>query len=166
MQPRLSPDGEFLVKDSISTNLIIGSILLTVFLLSMSMGDYGWPNYLDALGLFLIPGAIAIARSRRNATIIRINKSGLFYGEKLVSGWSHFCDAHLIDDPPVGSFNDHYFLDFRYYSPDQSLIYTKRIPLTNTQDKDIGDVMKAIKFYYDIYCANQIDASQIDAIPG
>jgi hypothetical protein len=52
--------------------------------------------------------------------------------------------------PDVGSYNDNFVLDLRYYSSDYSLIYTKCIPLTSTQDKGDEEILEAIQFYYNL----------------
>jgi hypothetical protein len=143
----LDIEQDFLVKDSKTTNYIIGVALLAVFVVSMSYGDYGWSNYLTAICLFLIPGAVALAKGQRNTIIIRINKTGFFYAGKLITGWKLFYDATLQDKPATASNNDNFMLDFRYYSSDHSLIYTLNIPLTNTQDKSEEEIIEAINFF-------------------
>lgn len=75
-ESKLNWEGDFHVKESRSINFMAGGIMVAVFFVSMAFGDYGWSNYIFGLGLFLIPGAIAIAKGRRNATLITINKEG------------------------------------------------------------------------------------------
>jgi len=143
----LDIEQDFLVKDSKTTNYIIGVALLAVFVVSMSYGDYGWSNYLMAICLFLIPGAVAIAKGQRNTIIIRINKTGFFYAGKLITGWKLFYDATVQDKAATGSYKDNFVLVFRYYSADHALIYTLNIPLTNTQDKSEEEIIEAINFF-------------------
>ncbi|HZF63536.1 MAG TPA: hypothetical protein VEZ55_03575, partial [Chitinophagaceae bacterium] len=84
----------------------------------------------------------------RNATIIKINRSGFYYAGQLVTDWKLFYDAVVQDKMAVGSYRDNFILDIRYYSTDRSLLYTQSIPLTNTQDKAEEDIIEAIRFYY------------------
>lgn len=125
-----------------------GGIMLTVFFVSMLFEDFGWGNYLYALCLFLIPGAIAIAKGRRNAVIMVINKTGFYYAGKQVTDWKLFYDAVVRHELVPGSYNDTFVLDIRFYSPDYTLLYTKSIPLTNNQDKAEEEIIEAINFYY------------------
>ncbi|HEU4472829.1 MAG TPA: hypothetical protein VFR58_17165 [Flavisolibacter sp.] len=148
-QPKLDENGEFLVKDSKSINLLIGVIMIAIFFISQFVGDYGWSNFLMGTGLFLVPGAVAISRARRNTVIMRINKTGFYYGTQLIAGWDLFYDARVHDRMGVGNFRDNFVLDFRYYSEDRALIYTRSIPLTNTQDKAEEEVIQAIQFFCD-----------------
>ncbi|MGZ5221303.1 MAG: hypothetical protein ACXWC7_14540, partial [Chitinophagaceae bacterium] len=134
-QSNLNAENDFLVKESNTINSIVGIVLLAVFFVSMAAGDSGWSIYILALFLFLIPGAFAMARARRNATIIMINKTGVYYGGRLVTAWDLFYDAKIANESRVGSVSDKFILYIRYYSPDHSLIYTKRIPLSSTQDR-------------------------------
>ena len=145
---QLHAEGDFLVRESRSINFMAGGIMLIVFAVSMSFGDYGWSNYLYALCLFLIPGAIAIGKGRRNAIVMTINKTGFYHAGKLVSDWNLFYDAVVQHKLVPGSYNDNFVLDIRFYSPDHTLLYTYSIRLTNNQDKSEEEIIAAIHFYY------------------
>jgi hypothetical protein len=147
-EPKLNTEDNFLVKESKTINFIAGGALLAVFFVSFMFGDYGWSNFLIATCMFLIPGAIAIARGSRNTMIIKINKIGFFYAGQLITEWNLFYDAVVQDKMAVGSYKDNFVLDLRYYSADYSLLYTKSIPLTNTQDKSEEEIIEAINFFY------------------
>ena len=147
-QSQLHIEGDFLVKECKTINFMTGGILLTVFFVSMMFGDFGWSNYLYAMLLFLIPGAIALAKGRRNAIIMVINKTGLYSRGELVTEWNRFYDAVVQDKLNPGSYNDNFVLDIRFYSADCSLLYTKSIPLTNNQDKAEEEIIEAINFFY------------------
>lgn len=145
---KLNAEIDFLVKECKTINFVTGGALIVVFVFSMTFEDYGWSNYLTAVCLFLIPGAIAIAKGRKNLTIIKINKTGFFYGEKLVTEWNLYYDAVVHNKMQVGSYRDNFILDLRYYSVDYSLLYTISIPLTNNQDKGDEEIIEAINFFY------------------
>jgi len=149
-EQKLTAEGEFLVKESKFINYILGGVSIAVFFVIMTFKDEGWSNYIFALGVFLIPGAYAIVKGRGNSTIIRINKTGFFYAGKLISDWKLFYDAEFREKLEVGSFKDNFILDFRYYSDDRLWIYTKSIPLTNTQDKAEEEIIEAIQFYCNV----------------
>lgn len=144
----LSLDKDFLVKESKAINYVAGGIMVAVFIASLIIGDFGWYNYLFCLGLFLVPGAIYLARGNRNTTIIKINKTGFYYGGRLVADWHHLYGAAVRDKTEVGRYRDNFVLEFRYYSPDYTKVYTESYPLTNTQDKAEEEIIAAINFYY------------------
>ena len=148
-ESKLDAEKDFLVKESRTINFIAGGVLLGVFFISLTFGDYGWSNFLFAVCMFLIPGTIAIAKGRRNATIIKINKNGFYYAGQLVTDWTLFYDAVVQDKTEVGSYKDNFVLDLRYYSGDYTLVYTQSIPLTNNQDKAEEEIIEAINFYYE-----------------
>lgn len=117
---KLDLEKNILVKESRSIKFIAGGVLLAVFFMFMLFDVYGWINYLMSLCMFLIPGAIAIAKGRRNAVKIKINKTGFYYGGKLVNGWKLFYDAVVKDKKAIGSYRDNFILEIRYYSSDYS----------------------------------------------
>jgi hypothetical protein len=139
---------DFLVKESKTINYVAGGIMVAVFIASLIIGDYGWSNYLWGLGLFLVPGAVYLAKGNRNTTIIRINKTGFYYREKLVTDWNHFYGAAIRDKTAVGRYRDNFVLELRYYALDYTKVYTESFPLTNTQDKAEEEIIEAINFYY------------------
>ena len=143
----LEEDGEFVVKESRSINFIAGGVLILIFTISVLVADLDLVNFMFVLCIFLIPGAIAIARGRRNITLMVINKSGFYYAGRLVTDWKLFYDAVVFEKPRGRRIKDSFVLDLRYYSNDYSLIYTKRIPLTNFQDKGDEEILEAIQFY-------------------
>lgn len=61
-EQKLDAEGSFQVKESRSINILAGVIMIAIFFVSMAFGDYGWGKHLFGLCLFLIPGAVAIAR--------------------------------------------------------------------------------------------------------
>jgi hypothetical protein len=146
-EQKLDIEGQFLVKESKTINFIAGGVMVALFFGTMMFADYGWSNFLFSLFLFLVPGVVAIAKGRRNGTIIRINKNGFYHAGKLVTDWKLFYDAQFYDRMKVGRFSDNFVLDLRYYSSDYSLIYTRSIPLDNSQDKAEEEIIEAIQFY-------------------
>ncbi|MDQ3683185.1 MAG: hypothetical protein M3352_08955 [Bacteroidota bacterium] len=142
-QAKLNVEEDFLVKESVTFNYVAGIILLTVFIVSMAAGDYGWANYLSALAILLIPGAFFIARARRNTTSIKINKHGFYFAGKLITSWENFFDAVLSQEEKLGSIQDNFIILIRYYGSDKTVLYSLKIPLSNTQDKAEEEIINA-----------------------
>jgi hypothetical protein len=145
---KLNIDTDFLVKESRGINFVVGGAMLAVFFICMLSAEMDWYTYIFAAGVFLIPGALSIARGRKNEIIIRINKTGFYFGGELVTDWRSFHDARITDDLKIASIKDNFILKLRYYSADRNLIHTRDIPLTNKQDKAEEEIIEAIRFYY------------------
>lgn len=141
-------DKDFLVKESKGINFVVGGAMLGVFFICMLSAEMDWYTYILAAGVFLIPGALAIARGRKNEIIIKINKTGFYYGGELVTDWNLFYDAQVTDDLKIASIKDNFILKLRHYSADRNSIYTRDIPLANKQDKAEEEIIEAIRFYY------------------
>lgn len=146
--PHTDTANDFLVKESRSINYIAGGFLIAVFFVSLLFGSYDLSNYLFGVCILLLPGAIAIARGRRNRVIMKINKNGIYYAGQMVTNWTLYYDAVVADKRDAASFRDNFVLDLRYYSPDYSLMHTRSIPLTNSQDKSEEEIIQAIRLYY------------------
>jgi hypothetical protein len=151
--PLLNTEKDFLVRESSVTNYVVGAIFIVIFVVSMAMGDYGWANFLYAIGLFLLPGLFAIVRARNNEVIIKINKNGIYYRRRLITAWSSFVDATLTQDEIPGDLKDNFIILVRYYGSDFQL-YEVKIRLTDTQDKGDEEVLQAIASYSGYHIEN------------
>jgi len=145
---QLNTHTDFIVKESRGINLVLGGAMLGVFFICMLSTEMDWYSYIFAIGVFLIPGALAIARGRKNAVIMKINRTGIYHGGELVTDWKLFYDARVTDDMKIGSIKDNFVLKLRHYSADRTVIKTRDIPLTNKQDKAEEEIVEAIRFYY------------------
>ena len=146
---QLDGDKDFIVKESQFINIIAGSVLFIVFLISFSINDTGWYSFFKALGLFVIPAAFFFVKSRANKIIIKINNEGFFYYGDFITDWDHYIDSTLSQKDEVGSIKDDFILTIQYYDDNKTSAYSKEIPLTNTQDKSEEEILAAIQFYYD-----------------
>src|SRR5689334_3397640 len=143
-KPKLNFNDDFVVKESQTINIIAGSALLAVFLISMAINGGG---LLNALSLLILPAGFFFAKATRNSPIIIINKEGVFYNNKLVTNWTDYFDTNVSQKEVVGSFQDNFILSIRYFNSTRSIVYTETIPLTNTQNKSEEEILEAIDFY-------------------
>ncbi len=139
---------EFLVSESQFINFIVAGALLILFTVALTMGAGDLMNYLMAFGLFLIPGLVFLYKGFSKTVFIRINGQGIFFRGKLMTDWRHFYDAQLRDGRGIGSIQDKFLLDVRYYSADGKLLHKVSIPLTNTQDQAEEEVLAATYRFY------------------
>jgi len=139
-------NSDFVVKESKSTNLVVGILFLILslaaFFMSVLLG-----------GLTLLVAIGAFARSSKDITIIRINKTGFYYYGKLITDWEHFISEEFIDEIPLPSntssgINDEFYLMIKYYKDGKPGYYGRKIRLTNSQDKSEEEIIAAVKFYY------------------
>jgi hypothetical protein len=145
---KLNLDSDFLVKESRSINFVAGGAMIAVFFICIMSREMDWYTYIFAAGVFLIPGALAIARGRKNDIIMKISRAGIYYGGEFVTDWKSFYDARVTDDMKIASIKDNFILKLRHYSADRNSIHTRDIPLSNKQDKAEEEIIEAIRFYY------------------
>lgn len=145
-EDRFQADADFVVKESKKMRRIIGGFF---FLFSLFMLK-------DFLWMGLIVGSIGIGvlvASRRNETVITVNRNGFFYYDCLLTTWTNFVSAEFLDELPVqmsgsAGLSDQFFLYLKYYHDDKPGCFALKIPLTNTQDKSEEEILAAIRFYY------------------
>ena len=147
MKPKLDAAKDFMVKDSKWMNYFISLILFGLGMVAIFLGDTEWTNYLFGSVLVLAGIFFAIKAKKRGTSII-INNSGFYHAGKLLFNWHQFIDAKLVQDTKLVSFQDNFIILIRYYSPDRKLVYTSKIPMSNTQDKADEEILAAIYFYY------------------
>jgi hypothetical protein len=160
----LHTDSEFLVKDAKTSNLVIGIILVFFFLVTVTTSN---GNNIEVVALFLIPAGFFLFKASKNKTIMRINKTGFYYYDRLETDWQHFHSAHVShNEEIVGSINDNFLLMLQYYSPENGRLYRTRIPLTNAQDKAEEEIIAAIDFYYQAHRAGKsVFTESVAALP-
>ena len=143
----LNINKDFIVRESVAVNLAAGLFLVLVFMISMAVADFGWGHFLQGAVLLLLPGAFYLARAKRKAIIMRINKTGLYYSGRLFTSWTNFLGARVTQEEIVGSIQDNFILIVRHYN-EHSTECSVKIPLNNTQDKAEEEIIEAINFYY------------------
>ena len=143
---KFSPDKDFQVKDSKWMNYLISAILLTLAIVALIMGDMEWTNFIFA-AVLLLAGVFFIIKAQKNKVSIVINRSGFYHHGKLIFQWNQYIDAKLTQDEKLASFQDNFIILIRHYSTDKKLIYTSKIPMSNTQDKADEEILAAIDFY-------------------
>lgn len=145
-------NGEFIVKQWRRLALFIGILYLCFGILLISMFDFNKPGAFtvmlpSALAYFIIPAYIFYSKGQQTNVIIRVNKDGIYYYGKLITGWSDFDNAYVTDKMALQSYSDNFVLVIEHYRGD--LLYRKKIPLTNTQDQSEEDIYNAIMYFYE-----------------
>lgn len=149
---KLTPDSEFVVGEERLLNFIIALLFFGLFLYGLidavnrDFKNIDYQSYVLCLALIPVVYCVRKARSRR--IYIRINKTGIYQDEKLVTAWTGFIKATLAQKEKTKIINlqDNFLLlvDFKK----EGKILRRSIPLTNTQDKSEEDVLEAVRFFW------------------
>lgn len=145
-------DTEFIVKESKRLNTVFGIILfvLSAAVLYNIIKDYHTdqvPTYEKMLGLTLIPAVIFTIRGNVNKTLFRINKTGIYRYNELLTLWSRFIQARITQEAITGSFTDNFILLVEFCKEQQPGTFVRKMKLPNTMDKSEEEIIEAIRYF-------------------
>lgn len=151
----LTKDSEFIVGEEKVLNYILAFLFFALFLYGLidllrhiSKGiDY--QNLIFFIAL--LPAIIFFRKGRSNRVYIRINKTGIYEGRHLITGWANLFNAYITQKETVVSIQDNFLLVIEYRKEGVKNGLRRRIPLTNTQNKSEEEVLKAVKFFWKEY---------------
>lgn len=98
----------------------------------------------------ILPAIYCIRRAKSPRVYIRVNKTGIYQDEKLVTKWADLLNAFVTqkEKKRIIEIQDNFLLVVEYRdSKDPKVGRRKKIPLTNTQNKSDEDIMEAIHFF-------------------
>lgn len=151
----LNNDSEFLVQEEKVLVYILAFLFFALFLYGLidaMMKGFQNVNYQSFIFMIaLIPAILLFAKGKKNRIYIRINKTGIYHYERLVTNWPHFIDAYIAQKKTTISIQDNFMLVIEYYKSGSTDGFRRKIPLTNTQNKSEEEVVEAVKFYYRAY---------------
>ena len=112
-------------------------------------------DYADYLYVIaVLPAWFFVRKGKSKRIYIRINKSGIYQDEKLVTSWANFLNAYIAQKKPKSMrprLQDNFVLVVEYLKDKMSDKGVRRqIPLTNTQNKSEEEVLEAVKFFWKI----------------
>lgn len=153
----LHKDSEFVVGEEKVINYVMAIFFLGLFFYGIIDAarrrfiNIDYQSYVFALAI--IPAIYCIRRANNNRVYIRVNKTGIYYQEELLTGWANFHNAFIDQKEKSGFFNikDNFLLVVEYRNMEQQKGFRKKIPLTNTQNKSEEEVLEAIKFFWNQY---------------
>ncbi len=148
---------EFVVKESASTNLIIGTVFLMLFIFTLSNflnKDHMLNPYASKTLYCVLFGTFSsavgfIIHGFMHKTIITVNKDGFYFAGTLKTNWDNFISAEVTEMPVTGSYQDHFVLLVRYYNEAENGDFESQIPMQDTYDKSGEEVVDAIKKIYE-----------------
>lgn len=154
----LYKDSEFVVGEEKVINYVMAIFFLALFLYGVADAvkrrfiNIDYQSYVFALAI--IPAIYCIRRANNNRVYIRVNRTGIYYQEELLTSWATFHNAFIDQKEKNGFFNikDNFLLVVEYRKENNSSQGSrKKIPLTNTQNKSEEEVLEAIKFFWNQY---------------
>ena len=155
---QLSNDSEFMVGEDKVLDYILASLFFGLFLyglIDIIVKKFTNIHYLSyVFTLSLAPAMIFFSKARNKRVYIRINKTGIYQDEQLVTGWSNFLTAYISQKEKVLSIQDNFMLVVEYLKDGVEKGFRRKIPLTNTQNKSEEEVLEAVKFFWKAYKNN------------
>lgn len=151
------PDNQFVVKESATTNYIIGTVFLILFFLVLHniIDDTGATEYytnrnFGTYGLALLmftPVIVFFVKGFYQPTIITVNKDGFYYYGELKTTWKNFISAEVTEEEKVGSYQDNFIFILHFYKPGEEGYFETKIPMRNTYNKSGEEIIEAIKYF-------------------
>ena len=156
----LSKDSEFIVGEEKVLNYILASLCFALFLYGVI--DAARRHFINidyqsfVFGLVLIPAYLFFRKARSSRVYIRVNRTGIYQDEKLVTGWSNLLKAYIDQETKKAFFNiqDNFILVVEYRKEGFTQGFRHKITLTNTQNKSEEEVLAAVNFFWNEYKRN------------
>jgi len=153
----LNKDSQFTVGEEKILNYILGFLFLALFMYGLidavrrNFTNIDYQSFV--FGLAIGPAILFFKKANSRRVFIRINKTGIYQHEKLVSGWGNLLKAHLAQKEKSSFFNiqDNFQLVLEYKTGNGKEGVRKKIPLTNNQNKSEEDVLQAVQFFWALY---------------
>ncbi len=153
----LTKDSEFVVGEEKVLNYIMTAFFIALFLYGLIDAirrhfiNIDYQSFIFALAL--VPAIYCFRRAHSNRVYIRVNRTGIYKDEQLVTGWSNLLNAFITQKEKTGIFNivDNFILVVEYTRDGSPEGFRRKIPLTNTQNKSEEEVLEAVKFFWSVY---------------
>ncbi len=153
----LSKESEFLVGEERVLNYVLASLCLALFLYGLVDAIRRRFIHIDyqsfVFALALAPAFLFFRKARSSRIYIRVNKTGIYHDEQLVTRWSNLIKAYIAQKEKKNFFNiqDNFILVVEYRKEGLPQGARRNIPLTNTQNKSEEEVLEAVKFFWKEY---------------
>lgn len=153
----LTKESEFVVGEEKVLNYIMTAFFIALFLYGLIDAirrhfiNIDYQSFIFALAL--VPAIYCFRRAHSNRVYIRVNRTGIYKDEQLVTGWSNLLNAFITQKEKTGIFNivDNFILVVEYTRDGSPEGFRRKIPLTNTQNKSEEEVLEAVKFFWSVY---------------
>jgi hypothetical protein len=149
--PPLSPDTDFIVGEDKVLDYVMAFLFFALFMygaIDAFMKGITRLEYLNyVFFLALAPTLFYFVKARNKRVYIRVNKTGIYQDEALVTEWSRLLDVFIAEKKAAISIKDNFILVIEYQKQGITDGFRRKIPLTNTQNKSEEEIMGAITFF-------------------
>ncbi len=157
---QLNKAGEFVVKEEKMINYILAGLFFAIFLYGVIDAakrhfiNIDYQSYFFTLAL--VPVIFCIRRANSKRVYIRVNKTGIYHDEQLVTGWPGLLNAYITQKEKKSFFNiqDNFILVVEYRKDGPPGNSRRQIPLTNTQNRSEEEVLEAVQLFWGEYRKN------------
>ena len=150
MSEEFNAEGEFVVKDSVGIMLFMAVFFSVLLVSSLPYNENGNLTFILVLaggGIIFSVYKVIVRKPQ-----IRVNRSGIYAAENLITDWDHFYTAEFQQLPLKRlRVSEKNILIVHYRKDGIEGSFRSTIPLTNTQNKSEEAVVEAVRFYHDIY---------------
>lgn len=151
----LTEETEFLVGEEKVLNYILSLLFFSLFVYSVIdvLGtNFQKLNYVNFIFFIALgPAILFLVKAKSKRIYLRINKTGIFQDEKLITPWALLLNTRITQKEKVLSIQDNFMLVIEYLNPEDQVGCRRKIPLTNTQNKSEEQIMEAIQFFWKGY---------------
>lgn len=134
--------------------VVVSAIFFGVFMFGfVNAYKKGWETFNYTYLVFLFFSVVFIVRMLRHHVYIRINKKGIYQNEVLLTEWKNFLKADVIRLSRLLSWSDDLALQVEYMKDGDDKGYRRNLRLSNFHDQSIEDLVAAIRFFWNEYCA-------------
>ena len=155
---RLNRDSEFVVGEEKVLDYILALLFFALFLYGLIDAlaqHFTKLNYMSSIcTIALLPAVLFFRKGRSKRVYIRINKTGIYQNEQLVTGWENLLNASISQKEKLLSIQDNFILVVEYRKDGTDKGFRRKIPLTNTQNKSEEEVLEAVRFFWKEYRDN------------
>lgn len=153
----LTKGSQFVVGEEKWLNYILAFLFLALFLYGLidaigrNFTNIDYQSYVFALAL--APAIYCFRRAHSKRVYIRVNKTGIYLDEQLVTAWSGLLKVYITQKEKKSFFSiqDNFLLVVEYKKDTVKEAFRRKIPLTNTQNKSEEEVLEAVNFFWKEY---------------
>jgi hypothetical protein len=152
----LTKDSEFVVGEEKVLNYILAALFFALFLYGVidalrHFKNIDYQSYVFALAL--APAIYCFRRAHNKRIYIRVNKTGIYQDEQLITDWSNLLKVFVTQKEKKGIYDisDNFILVVEYRKDGLPQGFRSKLPLTNTQNKSDEEVLEAVKFFWKEY---------------
>lgn len=133
--------------------MVVSAIFFGIFMFGfVNAYRRGWETFNYSYLIFLFISLVFIVRMLRHHIYIRINKTGIYQNEELLTEWRNFLKADVIRLSRLLSWSDDLALQVEYMKDGDEKGYRRNLRLSNFHDQSIEDLVAAIRFFWNAYC--------------